>query len=346
MPRRRRRGGGDCRSIASRSAARSRRIAEGVATLAELRDGELEWTLAAALRAAEATVPPALAEAVAAPTTTQRSPSARRCSRRSCRARRADTRAAARASKAPASSSTSTAFRAAALAIGQRAGLLWCGDLAVALALLDVGKGGRALADSPAALELVAWSVSEEHIAAARAPRRRAERTAVDEQQQAATKPPAGTAKPFLGDDELASELDAWDATFDALHDTGTDLGSDPMAWPEPAAGTAKAQVIAISTVAPSPVVDDVPADVPAVAVSKKWIPASTSADTFDEELPNETDFSEVGVRGGPAALGELLGRPTTAPPPPFEDAEPSADATSIGVPALPDLVDEPRKRC
>jgi len=30
------------------------------------------------------------------------------------------------------------------------------------------------------------------------------------------TKPPGG--KPFLGDDDLVSELDAWDATFDALH--------------------------------------------------------------------------------------------------------------------------------
>jgi hypothetical protein len=54
-------------------------------------------------------------------------------------------------------------FRHAAAAIGHRAGLLWCGDLAVALAQLDVGKGGKAISDSTAALELAAWSVSDEH---------------------------------------------------------------------------------------------------------------------------------------------------------------------------------------
>jgi hypothetical protein len=54
-------------------------------------------------------------------------------------------------------------FRRTALAVGQRAGLLWCGDLAVALALLDVGKGGKSLLDSPSALDLVAWSISEDH---------------------------------------------------------------------------------------------------------------------------------------------------------------------------------------
>ena len=54
-------------------------------------------------------------------------------------------------------------FRKNALALGHRAGLVWSGDLAVVLAQLDVGKGGRTLTDSPAALELVAWSVSDEH---------------------------------------------------------------------------------------------------------------------------------------------------------------------------------------
>jgi len=56
------------------------------------------------------------------------------------------------------------AFRAAALAVGQRAGLVWAGDLAVALSVLDVGRGGRALTDSPLALALVGWSVSEDHL--------------------------------------------------------------------------------------------------------------------------------------------------------------------------------------
>src|SRR5690606_27133909 len=55
-------------------------------------------------------------------------------------------------------------FRRRVIALGHRAGLVWAGDLAVALAVLDVGKGGRPLGDSPAALDLMAWSVSEEHL--------------------------------------------------------------------------------------------------------------------------------------------------------------------------------------
>jgi hypothetical protein len=50
------------------------------------------------------------------------------------------------------------------MALRHRTGLLWASDLAVALQILDVGKGGRALTDSPAALDLVAWSVSNEHL--------------------------------------------------------------------------------------------------------------------------------------------------------------------------------------
>jgi hypothetical protein len=56
-------------------------------------------------------------------------------------------------------------FRQRALAVGDRAGLLWAGDLAVAHAQLDVGRGGRTLIDSRSALELTAWSVSEDHLA-------------------------------------------------------------------------------------------------------------------------------------------------------------------------------------
>jgi hypothetical protein len=42
---------------------------------------------------------------------------------------------------------------------------VWCGDLAVAHAQLDVGRGGRTLTDSKSGLELTAWSVSEDHLA-------------------------------------------------------------------------------------------------------------------------------------------------------------------------------------
>ena len=47
--------------------------------------------------------------------------------------------------------------------------------------------------------------------------------------------PPPKGAKPFLGDEDLFSELDAWDSTFDALH-TGPEGGApaqeEVMAWP------------------------------------------------------------------------------------------------------------------
>ena len=51
--------------------------------------------------------------------------------------------------------------------------------------------------------------------------------------------PPSGKGgKPFLGEDDLLSELDAWDATFDALHGgpetSANDLAAQPMEWPEP----------------------------------------------------------------------------------------------------------------
>jgi hypothetical protein len=55
-------------------------------------------------------------------------------------------------------------FRHDVLAIGDRTGLLWAGDLAVAHTQLDVGRGGKALTDNPSALELTAWSVSEDHV--------------------------------------------------------------------------------------------------------------------------------------------------------------------------------------
>ena len=38
--------------------------------------------------------------------------------------------------------------------------------------------------------------------------------------------PPKGPVKPFLGGDDLNNELDAWDATFDALH--AEDAGGAP----------------------------------------------------------------------------------------------------------------------
>ena len=133
-------------------------VAEGMSTLPALRDGELAWTIAAALRASEATVPPALLETVAAE---DKSIAERAKALKLGRKQRGTVQQLAQ------SWATSlvdiNAFRLAAVGVGNRAGLLWCGDLAVALAQLDVGRGGRTLTDSPAALELVGWSVSEDH---------------------------------------------------------------------------------------------------------------------------------------------------------------------------------------
>ena len=55
------------------------------------------------------------------------------------------------------------AFRRASLCTGARAGLLVCGDLSAALAVLDVGRGGRAIADDPIALDLLSWSVGDDY---------------------------------------------------------------------------------------------------------------------------------------------------------------------------------------
>jgi hypothetical protein len=135
-------------------------IAEGIAPLAELHDHELAWTLVAALQAVEAKAPPALLE-LAADQDVAIAERAKVLKKHLSRKARAVVQQAA---QRPNELVGVEDMRAAALAAGQRAGLLWSGDLAVALSVLDVGKGGRALIDSPNALELVGWSVSEEYL--------------------------------------------------------------------------------------------------------------------------------------------------------------------------------------
>ncbi len=135
-------------------------IAEGVAPMPELHDGELVWTLVAALQAAEAKVPPALIELA---------PDQDAAIAERAKVLRKQLSRKARATVQQIATKPNELFavdeiRTAALAAGQRAGLLWSGDLAIALSVLDVGKGGRTLIDSPSALDLVAWSVSEEHL--------------------------------------------------------------------------------------------------------------------------------------------------------------------------------------
>ena len=136
-------------------------LAEGMTTLPDLRDAELGWTFAAALRAVDAPIPRALGEEIVGE---DASIAERTKVLKKELGRRAkgvvQQLVQARGGELVGVSS----FRRIALDVGARAGLVWCGDLAVALAMLDVGKGGKALTDNPSALELTAWSVSEQHV--------------------------------------------------------------------------------------------------------------------------------------------------------------------------------------
>jgi hypothetical protein len=136
-------------------------LAEGVATLSELREGELPWTIAAALRAVDVQVPPALSELVVGDDT---SIAERAKVLKKELARKSKQVVTSIAQNKAVDLGNVEAFKRAALAVGHRAGLLWSSDLAVALSILDVGKGGRAIVDSPAALDLAAWSVSDDHL--------------------------------------------------------------------------------------------------------------------------------------------------------------------------------------
>jgi tetratricopeptide (TPR) repeat protein len=136
-------------------------IAEGVATLPDLHDGELELMLVAALRAVDLAPPPALAELVAG----QDNAIAERAKvLRKELSRRAKAVVQQIVAHRAADLAASRELRRTALTVGYRAGLLWSGDLGVALEQLDVGRGGRDLVDNPLALDLVAWSVGEPYL--------------------------------------------------------------------------------------------------------------------------------------------------------------------------------------
>jgi hypothetical protein len=135
-------------------------LAEGVAGLADLREGELPWTIAAALRACDVAIPPSLSELVPGEETSIAERAKMLKKELSRKAKGVIAQVAPRIRD----TGEIEAFRTRALETRHRAGLVWAGDLAVALAILDVGKGGRQLTDSPAALALVGWSVSLEHL--------------------------------------------------------------------------------------------------------------------------------------------------------------------------------------
>jgi hypothetical protein len=134
--------------------------ADGTGTLTELREAEVAWYFAAALLAAEVRLPPLLAEVASA----EHAAVGERARVVGKHLARRDKKTIQGLAPRVADVTDPVAWRRAALAAAHRAGLLLAGDLAVALAALDVGRGARAIADSPAALDLLAWSVSQAHV--------------------------------------------------------------------------------------------------------------------------------------------------------------------------------------
>jgi tetratricopeptide (TPR) repeat protein len=135
-------------------------LAEGLATLPDLRDGELGWTFAAAIAAVDLQIPRGIADEAVGE---DASIAERAKVVKKTISRKAKAIVQQIVQQKTAELTDVAGFRAHALAVGHRAGLVWAGDLAVALAQLDVGKGGKSIGDSPAALELTGWSVSDEH---------------------------------------------------------------------------------------------------------------------------------------------------------------------------------------
>src|SRR5664279_267308 len=142
--------------------------------------------------------------------------------------------------------------------------------------------------------------------------------------------PPKGAPKPFLGDEELSNELDAWDSMFDGLHGgpeaTLTPADEPVMAWPAPALEVKQAS---------APIRDHtINEDLDAQMTLDNAVEAEATADATSIDMqaapartafqghadPLETDFSEIGAATAPSALGDFLGaapgreRPGTAP--------------------------------
>jgi len=170
-----------------------------------------------------------------------------------------------------------------------------------------------------------------------------------------ADKPPKGPAKPFLGEDELSSELDAWDSMFDNLHEASPEeSGGDSAATldtpvPETTDASFGAEPVVSSRV-PEPdlvaqeasrTMDDFP---PSFEVPKDdGLDEQMTLDRAigaDEPPPrpsqqisaemgwgrDETDFSDV---GGPSEM------------PAYVDDDEDAGATRLDVSARPPSNDE-----
>jgi hypothetical protein len=158
--------------------------------------------------------------------------------------------------------------------------------------------------------------------------------------------------KPFLADADLGAELDAWDNMFDALHEAGEEppaAAPEVMAWPQPAAQEASpvpepelsapdlsstlddldAQMTLDNAVSDDEGGDETRLDIqrhPSESANDLYAggpPARPSAPPFAatwEAPASETDFSDVGTEGKPAALGSMLGSPRAQSSAAFED--------------------------
>ena len=146
--------------------------------------------------------------------------------------------------------------------------------------------------------------------------------------------PPKGGQKPFLGDEELSNELDAWDSMFDNLHGGPEAAAADEpvMEWPAPAPPSKPNRVPEAALTAPERTDEDLPVELEdqltldraatnALAeethIDVQAAPARASTftkDTADAD-PLETDFSEIGAAGPPSALGDFLGATSSQRP-------------------------------
>lgn len=154
--------------------------------------------------------------------------------------------------------------------------------------------------------------------------------------------------KPFLGEAELSTELDAWDDMFDSLiakDDAPLDPNQEVMPWPAPAEQPAP---IAVEP-APLTLDPDVALDAQMTLdtaleedapepIEERPDPRALTATTWDRAIDrqDETDFSDVGTEGQPAALGEMLGAAQRVPNEFDDDDDVYTSASRPGIGAAP----------
>jgi tetratricopeptide (TPR) repeat protein len=179
-------------------------------------------------------------------------------------------------------------------------------------------------------------------------------------------KPPKGGApKPFLGEAELSSELDAWDEMFDNLHagpSEGVATEEPPMDWPAPTTElvppTSRVPDNTLTALDASRTLEDFPPPGPGPwqgARGDTDLDDQMSLDRAVEESPrttqprikdwqapkgDETDFGSVGASQQPAALGEILRGGPPDVPRWGDDDEPSSETRIM--PPDPEVVRGP----